>query len=79
MDLWNNNIDIDMTYLSKYDDFYIGEIKGGGEYMDKQEIKEKAKKLISKLDEATSNKNSEKINEVSKEIVNFLLNLSNLE
>lgn len=70
---------IDMTYISKYDSFYIDDEIKGGVYMDKKDIKEKARELLNKLDEATSNKNNEKIQEVSKEIVNFLLELTELE
>jgi len=71
--------DVDTTKINilEYPDIDIEDY--GGVYMNKEEIRDKAKELITKLDMATEKGNGEEIKKVSKEIVDFLLSLTELE
>ena len=70
------NIDTTLIDIYSFDyDYY----DVGGVYMNKEEIKSKAIELIKKLDEATNKGDKEEIQKVSKEIVDFLLLLTELE
>lgn len=69
-----------IDFISVYEDFYMGdqEFKGGVK-MEKNDIKMKARELIQQLDQATSDGKPEEIQKVSKAIVDFLLQLTELE
>jgi len=70
------NIDTTLIDIYSFDyDYY----DVGGVYMNKEEIKNKAIELIKKLDMATEKGDKEEIQKVSKEIVDFLLLLTELE
>jgi len=71
--------DVDTTNINIFEYPDIDMEDYGGVYMNKDEIRDKAKELLTKLDLATDKGDGEEIKKVSKEIVNFLISLAELE